>query len=264
MALKPMAQLAMLQKKQAPTMAAMAKPQPSRADQLARRAAEAKNRQLVAAGQPKQKFQLGTSLPSAAGGLGRNVFNDINQRYDDISTQAFEPIDFGAAPAAPNTQDLAAERSRIEGDLYNKYTADFGDQKKQQMEQLSQNLAERGILPGSGELYKNEMSRFESDWNKRYDQAKQNATAQGGSEWGRSFDIGTAGRQNYLGEQYDARGFPIQQASGLLGLGQQAAGTQLNYQQLEEQRKARAAANRNRGGGVATDYSTPPPAPFIY
>lgn len=114
----------------------------------------------------------------------------------------------GIFGSLPNTQDLAGERQRIEGDLYNSYTQGFDTEKANELEALNQSLAERGIPVGSGAAYSNVMKDFNQRWDDRFSQARQAATAGGGQEWERSFNIGSQGAL-----------LPLQQAAGLFGLG---------------------------------------------
>lgn len=163
------------------------------------------NRELSPEQQQIQNYETGVRTniyKQAAGGEG-----------------AFSPLNFSELPAAPNTQDLAGERQRIEQGLYGGLTQGFGEEKARERDALAQNLAERGIQPGSGTLYENEMNRFEKSWNDRYDAARSQSIAQGGSEFDRSFSQGRLGRADALSEQVMGRQFPLQQAAGLFSLG---------------------------------------------
>lgn len=204
----------------------------------------------------------GRRIPEKSRDSLGTIWEEFGQQFDGAMENAFNPMNFDSLPEAPNTEDLAAERQRIEGDLYNKYTEGFGQQKSQDLEALKQEMAERGIQPGSGELYTNTMRDFEENWNDRYDEAKQNSIAQGGAEWQRAFGIGSAGRSNALGEQTLSRQFPLEQLQGLMGMGAQMGNLSLQYAQMRQQRRQAkkdreqameiakmAAANRGGGGG---------------
>lgn len=148
-------------------------------------------------------------------GVQDTAYESINNLGDSLS-----PIDFNALPSAPNTEDLAGERARIEGDLYNKYTSGFDTEKSTQREGLEQQLAERGINPGSGDAYSKALSDFDTRWNDRYEGARTASVEGGGQELERLFGLGQAGRADALNEQTLAKQFPLQQAQGLLGLSQ--------------------------------------------
>ena len=203
----------------------------------------------------------------AASAVSKNVFNAANEQLQPVVENAFNPFDFDALPQAPNTQDLAGERKRIEDELYGNFTQDFEGDKAQERNQLEQSLIERGIDPGSGEQWQNELDRFDRGWQRRYDDARGRAVAGGGQELERSFGIGRLGRSDALGEQVLGREFGLNQLGNLMGIGSNPANIQLQYQQMKNS-KNQAELDRqhsiklsqmNRpafhGGGVA-------PAPF--
>lgn len=159
----------------------------------------------------------GKKIIDKASDVTGTIYQDWGLYHDQAVGDAMKGLDMNGLPQAPWSADLAGERSRIEGDLYNKYTRNFDEEKKRAYEAKTRELGERGISPGSGELYNNEMNRFDREWNQRYDDARLNATAQGGAEWERSYGIGERGRASALGEQVLERQFPLEQMGRLLG-----------------------------------------------
>lgn len=201
--------------------------------------------------------------------VGTQIMNQTSAYVAPVAEASMKPLDFSQLPDAPSTQDLAAERARIEQSLYDNYTRNFDQQKQQEMDALSQQLAERGISPGSGDLYNNEMNRFSQQWDDRYDQAKRSAVSDSGQEWERAFGIGRLGRSDALGEQVLGTTHPLSQLGGLLDLGIGAGGLGFSYAQLNQQKQqaekdrqaqieaARIAASRGGGGGGAAAPQAP-------
>lgn len=70
--------------------------------------------------------------------------------------------------------DPNAPPSAYQTSLYNQLTQGFAPQQSQDKEQLGQTLANRGIPVGS-EAYKNEMNRFDQNWNQKYSTAQNQA-----------------------------------------------------------------------------------------
>lgn len=211
----------------------------------------------------------------AANKATKNIFNTFNSALgSNVNQDSFKPIDLNQLPTAPWGQDLASERERIEGSLYDKYTKNFDKDKTYERDQLSQQLAERGIAPGSGDLYDREMNRFDESWNSRYDSARQNAVETGGQEWQRAFGIGSAGRDQAFGEQLTNKQLPFNQLGGLMGLvgpglsykqGQQGLKFQEKQSELDRQHSTKLAnmaiAGRGGRGAPQITYLPPPPPP---
>lgn len=182
-----------------------------------------------------------------------DIYTDVNSRarqeMGGVADQAFAPLDFSQLPGVMDTGQLANERQRIEEQEYGRLTRGFDQQKARDKAAFDQQMAERGISPGSGELYSRAAQDFERSWNDRYDNARMSATGLGGQELQRSFDIGEAGRGNRLGEQMTQRQFPLNQLGGFMGLGAQAGQLGLGYQELQNRMKIARMQNANRGGG---------------
>lgn len=218
-------------------------------------------------GQPVEAPEAPRGKPGEVGKIGAGLYEDVagvQAHYlPSASVKAFQDIDFNALPTAPSTQDLAAERRRIEDETYNRLTSDYEGRKAREYDALQRELAGRGIPMGSGVAYSNAMRDFNQRWDDAYSRARGDALALGGQEWQRSFNIGTEGRANALGEQTLARELPMKQLTGLFSLGQDAGqfgyGTSIankqNETELKRARIAAAAANRGGGGGAAPTYN---------
>ena len=222
-------------------------------------------------------------------GVAANTYGDISQVGQNVlpgvADAAFNPIDFKSLSAAPQTQDLAADRQKYQDMAYQGLTQGFDEQKARDKQAFDQQMQERGIAPGSGDAYDSAYKSFEKSWNDRYDKARYDANNQGLQEWQQAFNIGTEGRANELGEQVLGRQFPLQQYTGLMGLGNQAGQVAATFRGQNMQKKIAklqakvnkqiaekgyanamaiaklqaATALAGRGGGDG--LSPPPPAP---
>lgn len=184
-----------------------------------------------------------------ANDFSRKVFESGTGKLPGVVDSAFEAIDFSSLPGVMDTGQLANERQRIEEQEYGRLTRGYDQQKARDKAAFDQQMAERGIQPGSGELYSRAAQDFERSWNDRYDNARMSATGLGGQELQRMFDIGEAGRAGRLGEQITQRQLPLSQLGGLMGLGAQSGQLALNYQDLANRMKIARMQNANRGGG---------------
>lgn len=233
----------------------------------------------TSAGGPNINTSSTNKIGKGAKQAGTNVLNTFNHHLGNGLQAAFDPIDFNGLPAAPSAGDFAGERGRIEDTLYNKYTKGFGEDKERERDALEQRLAERGIAPGSGDLYKNEMDRFSEGWDGRFDDARARATEAGGNEWQRSYGIGADARGNAFNEQLTSRQLPLTQLSGLAGLASPFMGYHQGNRQMRQQMDFNANQSQldrdhstnlahisraGRGGGSAAPqvtYLPPPPPP---
>lgn len=122
-----------------------------------------------------------------------------------------------------------AAREQQYNQLYGGFTKDFDAEKQRERQAFDQRMAEKGILPGSGDLYKSEASRFEGDWNDRYDNMKLQANQQAGEEYQRNFNIASANRSNALNEQLGKQQEGTNYLQGLLALGSGLGNINLGY-----------------------------------
>lgn len=145
---------------------------------------------------------------SAANSAFMNAFNSgipYGQAYD-----------FSGAPAAPSTQDLSAERQRIEQGLIKTNTADLDQSYEKQRSRTMDEMAARGNTPGTP-AWDKALKDLDENYNQERSRIRDASVAQAGQEFERSFNIGQQGRQSYIGEQVMGRTQPMQE------LGQMAA-----------------------------------------
>lgn len=128
------------------------------------------------------------------------------------------PFDFSGLPQAPNTGDLAGERQRIESTLYDRNVGLYNKNQDRQRQQLEDQLVRTGNPPGSPR-YTAAMQEFNEQYQAGERDIRQQAVATAGSEFERSFNIGSQGRKDRLGEQVLGRTQPLSELATLHGFG---------------------------------------------
>ena len=153
------------------------------------------------------KLQQNAAFQGQLGGMLQGQLGQVGQSLQ-------QPFSLSGAPAAPSQGDLAGERSRIEEELYGRFSKDFDQRQPQEMDQLEQNLANRGIPRGSAQ-YNQAVQDFNQKWRDTREQARTQAVAQGGAEHSRLYGIGADARQRGIQEQLLQRGQPLQELGQL-------------------------------------------------
>ena len=159
--------------------------------------------------------QGGGQFPGSAGGLGQS-FNP----YQDAAAWGlggtFDPFQGQSGDAA---------RQRIEDQVYSRLTRDIDQQQGQDVEALKQELQNRGIPIGS-ELYNKQMSEISKGYDRRRQEAMQDAVVMGGQEMTRLFNQARDTRNQMLYEphkmaqiQADIRNQQIYEPQALAGMG---------------------------------------------
>lgn len=128
-----------------------------------------------------------------------------------------QAYDFSGAPAAPSTQDLLGERSRIEQGLIDKNTGYLDQSYQKRRQQVMDEMAGRGNTPGSP-AWDKALSDLDQNYNQELNQVRNDAISQAGQEFERSFNIGTQGRQNYINEMFAGRQQPLAELTTLQGM----------------------------------------------
>lgn len=128
------------------------------------------------------------------------------------------PYDLGGLPKALGTDDLRADRQRVEDEVFNRYKSDLDTRFIQEEQDLQQRLAGMGIPMGS-ERYREEMDQFSQRKNKAYQDAKTQAMLEGRGETQAMFDMSGAARQRAVGEYQDQRDRPLKEFSQMRGGG---------------------------------------------
>jgi hypothetical protein len=133
-------------------------------------------------------------------------------------SQFGQAYDMSGLPQSPLSQDLASERARIEGEVFDRDAGLINRQADRERERLEQQLYQRGNVPGTP-AYDAAMRQFNEGLESQLSQARQNAVAVGGQEFERNFNIGTQGRQNALSEMVFGRTQPMSELQALQGFG---------------------------------------------
>lgn len=164
--------------------------------------------------------QLNQALPSLLSGLGGfNIPGTAMSGYDPsldpkrgyqldtgIGTAPAEQnsLDFSGASAMP-TDDAAAQKTASDA-AYNQQTAYLDPQYAQQQKELTDNLANQGIQPGS-EAYTNAMNNFNDTKQKAYSDARNSAVGIGNTQMNTQFQNDLAARGQSTGEITTAGNF---------------------------------------------------------
>lgn len=129
-----------------------------------------------------------------------------------------QAYDFSGAPAAPATQDLAAERQRIEQGLIDKQMGYLDKDNEKARSRAMDEMAARGNTPGTP-AWNQALQDLDENYKQQANQIRSNAVAEAGAEFERSFNIGQQGRQSYIGEQVLGRTQPMQELGQLASFG---------------------------------------------
>lgn len=129
-----------------------------------------------------------------------------------------QAYDFSGAPSAPSTQDLAGERQRIEQGLIDRNTRYLEEDYQQRRQQVMDEMASRGNVPGTP-AWNKALADLDDNLNRAKGQIRNEAIAQAGQEFERSFNIGTQGRQNYINEMAFGRTQPMAELGQLAQFG---------------------------------------------
>jgi hypothetical protein len=234
-----------------------------RRKQLARRKLEAENRANKAAGGGTGNRAY-NNLKGQSRDLTGGIYDIAGQGLGQITPDMFQAPDFSQLPTV-DREGLEAQRLAVEDNEYARLTRDFGEDRQKQQEELENSLIRRGINPGSGELWNNELTRVSKDWDRREQEARQNARSSSLGEFQNSYNMQRQNRSDAMSEAMLQKGYPIQQLGGLLGLGQMAYSPYRDYTAFQQALKQQELANKGRGGAydpyAGADFS-PLPTPF--
>lgn len=163
-----------------------------------------------ATGLNSQLLDMGQRLGNFGLGLAGNQLRSF-EGMQPFSTGNIDPR-FGI-PTASN-----ADRSRIEDELYGKYTQDLDQNYQQTLEDKKQELADRGITVGSP-AYTAEMDRVDKGYQRQKTEARSQAVAGAGQEMSSQFGMGLQSRQQAVGEMVQDYSMPLSLATSLQGMG---------------------------------------------
>lgn len=142
------------------------------------------------------------SLAKLLSGLGISAAGNINLSQPDFSglPQRVSSLDLSGLPTLPGAQDQAAERQRIEQELYDRSANLLRPEFERQQNQTQQTLADRGFDLERSAGAQAERNRLDTQQNLAYERAAQDAVAAGGAEMSRNFGIASQARNQGLAE----------------------------------------------------------------
>lgn len=138
-------------------------------------------------------------LQGAASGAIRQIGKQ--GAYDTSGIAQSQWQGYGGLPDVSwQSNDFSADRQRIEGDLYDRYSEKLGREWERRREDHMQTLADRGIPMGS-EAWNRELESFDEREGQAYDQAMTRSIETGGTEQSRLYGMSLQD----LGAQMDVR-----------------------------------------------------------
>lgn len=209
---------------------------------------------------------------------------DLTSQGQRMAKDTLSGIQAGFNPetiARTNTGDLAANRARIEEQVFGRLTRGLEDEKANERQQMEQTLRNRGIPLGSKQ-FNDQMAQFDKRYDTRIADARAQAAQMGGEEYSRDFGINEQTIANQISQAQTIKNQNLGEAQAYQGMGtglmtpefQGYQGTQYqtpdvlgaysavtSAQQgktaLEIEREKIAAAQKiGSGGGQATNPTT--------
>jgi hypothetical protein len=204
----------------------------------------------------------------------------LTSQGQQLASQTLAGIQAGFNPSTierTNTGDLAANRARIEEQVFGRLTRGLDEEKANERQQMEQTLSNRGIPLGSKQ-FNDQMAQFDKRYDTRIADARAQAAEMGGSEYSRDFGINEQTIANQISQAQAIKNQNIGEAQAYQGMGtglmtpefQGYQGTQynqpdvlgaINAQQgntaltIEQQKANTAQQIANRapsGGGTST------------
>jgi hypothetical protein len=156
---------------------------------------------------PQQNIlNQGQNLTTTGQGLAQNTLGQFQAGFNPETAQRV------------STGDLAADRARIEEEVFGRLTRGLDERKGNEQQQMEQTLRNRGIPLGSKQ-WNDQMAEF----NKRYDtqiaDARAQAAQMGGEEYSRNFGINEQLIANQISQGQAVRNQNLGEASALQGMG---------------------------------------------
>lgn len=186
-----------------------------------------------AAVEAQQRIQAGRS------GLAENALGNVGQNFS-------RPFDFSGVPGLVNGED--ARTSAINA-TYGQAASRLDPQWNQRRDQLVNDLANQGAMPGSP-MYEREMQNFERARNDAYTSAMNSATQYGEQAASGAFGRSLTGHQQGISDVLTQREQPFNEMQALLG------GAQVGMPQMPGFTPAGAASAPNYLGAAQAGYGS--------
>lgn len=124
-------------------------------------------------------------------------------------------LDYGGFNPIPTSDQFSSDRGRVEDSLYNRFATVNEPVFRKQQEDFEQQMADRGIAPGS-ELYQKQYEQLQRAQNDARQSARTSAIGMGGQEQQRLFENANTVRNQQIGEAQQLRAQPLTDLRGLL------------------------------------------------
>lgn len=120
--------------------------------------------------------------------------------------QTLGSVDLSGIQDLPGQNDFGGERQKVEDALYSRQTSRLDPQYQQQQKALETDLMNQGFARGS-EAWNQAMGDFNREKEQAYSGARNDSILAGGGEQSRLFADALSGRQQGVGERYQAGDF---------------------------------------------------------
>jgi hypothetical protein len=177
--------------------------------------------------------------PTGLFSVGNKMGNAAQQAFDAFTQwQTSNQPSYDGVSALPNADSFSADRTRIEGELFNRAKSDLDLRYKTETDAFAQDMANKGIDIGS-ERYKREKELFDRTRNQAYTDARFDALTNAGAEQKRLFDMALDTRKQGTTEVDNLRASRIADLAAVVN-------PSLAGQQVIDSRDASLRDNANR------------------
>lgn len=146
---------------------------------------------------------------------------NLTTQGQQLASQTLSGLQAGFNPetiARTNTGDLAANRARIEEQVFGRLTRGLDEEKANERQQMEQILRNRGIPLGSKQ-FNDQMAQFDKRYDTRIANARAQAAEMGGAEYSRDFGINEQTIANQISQAQAIKNQNLAEAQAYQGMG---------------------------------------------
>lgn len=146
---------------------------------------------------------------------------NLTTQGQQLASQTLSGLQAGFNPetiARTNTGDLAANRARIEEQVFGRLTRGLEEEKANERQQMEQTLRNRGIPLGSKQ-FMDQMAAFDKRYDTRIADARAQAAEMGGAEYSRDFGINEQTIANQISQAQAIKNQNLAEAQAYQGMG---------------------------------------------
>lgn len=146
---------------------------------------------------------------------------NLTTQGQQLASQTLSGLQAGFNPetiARTNTGDLAANRARIEEQVFGRLTRGLEEEKANERQQMEQTLRNRGIPLGSKQFI-DQMAAFDKRYDTRIADARAQAAEMGGAEYSRDFGINEQTIANQISQAQAIKNQNLAEAQAYQGMG---------------------------------------------